>query len=233
MSKLPHLAYERSVSAVGAVCDRPLSRKFENVGVIDRPYSWSGGELRINGLPAVARVVFRYFDRAVYGLFSQILLVDDAVSTDQKRHHSRIPVLCRECQNSEATRHVSVHDIVFHTAVRVRLFREYPEVVPVERLRFRACFRVARTFRKVSHPAKRALVLTTLGGGPVQTVVRPFIADKLLRVLFYFIAGLVKVLLLSVGNGAERGDCSQFILSDASRKDLVRTRFSVEIPPAG
>src|SRR5262249_22668949 len=120
--------------------------------------------------PAIARVVFGDRGCSLCRLFAQILLVHDAVVSDDKAHDPGVSVIGWISQNGESVCHVSVYDVVLGAALGgIALFREYAEMIPAERVRLLPRFRVACDIGKVTHLADRARRLSG-SSRPVQTV---------------------------------------------------------------
>jgi hypothetical protein len=102
------------------------------------------------------------------------------------------------------------------------LFGNNSEVITIEGLRLVTRVGVARGFREVNELAKwtRSLILSNL---PIQPILFAFIADKLLRVLFYFVVvvSLSEILLLRIGYGAAHLDSGQLAVAYTASKDIV------------
>ena len=169
----------------------------------------------------------------VSGMGTEILLVDDALAVNQEGHHARVSVDSRVSQETKATSHGSVNDVVLGATGRFgALAGECAEEVSMEcGLFVLVSFAVGKSDERTD-----GTFWLALGGLPVQSVLFAGIADELLGVLVdrRTIVQSGEVIDLGVSQNAANPDGGVFVAPYPAVQNLFQPGLGVELPlPAG
>src|SRR5215469_3749510 len=172
-----------------------------------------GGPFIVSSLPSLIRIETIQARKALQRIRAEIFLVDDSVGPNDKRLHTRDPILGRRGSQREAADHYALHDEVHLPKRRSRtLTLEYFKEVAVIRLSLvRVTF--GYSFRNVLTDGACPCSIRVL---PCKSVVLSRGADYFLGVLVYLriVMFFLGILVLRLDETTTDLDRIQFIRTD-------------------